>query len=191
MTSRRVIWMLAGLLAAAAAVGAVAVRLPDRPAPAPPDGAMAPAVPALVPAAPGSEVNLADPAAVCQAFAAALFTLDTAVDDSPAAAYRRAAAYTTPELAAALMNSPARLLPAWENLAAHHGRTETQVGGYAGELPPGRAGTAHHAAMVTARPIGAAGWTGRPRRHIVYCTLTQSGPVWRLAGYNLESHQLP
>jgi hypothetical protein len=191
MTRHPGIRVLAVLLLAGAVVAAIAVTLPDRPAPGPsggqtpPAGTATPSVPA-----PGHEVDLGDPAAVCEAFAVALFTIDSATDASPAAAYRRAAAYTTSRLAAALMN-PVRRLPAWAEPAAHRGRIDAELGDYAGEPPPGRAGTAHYAAVVTTTPTGTDGGTGRPRRRIVYCTLTRSGRQWQVAEYDLEWRRLP
>jgi hypothetical protein len=191
MTLHPGIRVLALLLVAAGVAAAIAVTLPDRQAPGPsggptpPAGTATPSVPA-----PGHEVDLGDPAAVCEAFAVALFIVDSATDASPAAAYRRAAAYTTLELAVALMN-PVRRLPAWEEPAAHRGRIDAGLGDYAGEPPPGRAGTAHHAAVVTTTPTGTGGWAGRSRRHIVYCTLTRTGRQWQVAEYDLEWRRLP
>jgi hypothetical protein len=192
MTRHPDIRVLAVLLVAAGVAAAIAVTLPDRRAPARSGDPAAPAGTALrsVPA-PGHEVDLGDPAAVCEAFAAALFTIDSATDADPAAAHRRAAAYATSRLAAALILAPARRLPAWQELTAHRGRTDAEVGDYAGEPPPARTGTAHYAAVVTTTPTGTDGWTGRPRRHIVCCTLTRSGPQWQVAEYDLEWHQLP
>jgi hypothetical protein len=191
MTRHPGIRVLAVLLVAAGVAAAIAVTLPDRPAPGPSGGPTPPAGTATPSVPPGHEVDLGDPAAVCEAFAVALFTIDSATDADPAAAYRRAAAYTMPELAAALMNTPARRLPAWQEPAAHHGRIDAELGDYAGEPPPGRAGTAHHAAVATTTPTGTDGGTGRPRRHIVYCTLTRTDPQWQVAEYDLEWRRLP
>jgi hypothetical protein len=192
MTRHPGIRVLALLLVAAAVAAAIAVTLSDRRAPARSGDPATPAGTGRGPVpAPGEEVDLADPAGVCEAFAVALFTIDTAADADPAAAHRRAAAYATPGLAAALILAPARRLPAWAELAAHRGRIDAEVGDYAGEPPPARTGTAHHAAVVTTTPTGAGGWTGRSHRHIVYCTLARTGPQWQIAAYDLEWRRLP
>ena len=158
------------LLPAAGVIGAaVVVTLPDRPAPA---RSGDPAVPGRT--APGS---VPAPGA--------------AVD--PAAAYHRTAAYATTKLAAALMDAAPRRLPYWQELAAHPGRIHTRVGDDAGEPPPGRPGTTHHAAVVpTTTSTGTGKWTDRSHRHLVYTlTPTRSGSQWLVAGYGLERRRLP
>jgi hypothetical protein len=136
-------------------------------------------------------VDLGGPGAVCDAFAAAMFTIDTATDTGPSDAYRRAAAYATGQLATALVAATARRSPDWAQLVAHHGRVTAEVAAYAGEPPPDHGASAHRATVVTTATTGRTGWSRPPGRHIVYCTLSQAGPRWQIAAYEVERRQLP
>jgi hypothetical protein len=178
-------------VAAVLAAGTASTRstlTPSPPAVAPPSMQPPSTQP---PAAADPEVDLGEPAAVCDAFAAALFTLDTAADTGPGAAYRRAAAYATTQLAAHLGAASARRAAHWQQLATHTGKTSVEVGSYAGETPPDRGRVTHRAAVVMVGATGRDGWRGTPRRYIVYCTLHQTGPWWKIAAYELEAARLP
>jgi hypothetical protein len=172
-----------GLLAAAAA-GLVALAVltvvagpphPATPEAAPP--ATAEASPAAGAAAPDPQVDLADAEQVCAAFAAALFTT-AAGDDSPREVYRRAAAYATGELAAALVADQGRL-PVPQPPPAPRG---VDVTGYVGDhMRPDTEGGAYRAALVTVTSHD-----GSTARHVVYCTLQPEAGRWLVAAYEQE-----
>jgi hypothetical protein len=126
--------------------------------------------------APAREEDLRDPDQVCRAFAAALLIVDVS-DGSPHDAYRRAAAYATAELAAAMTAGLGRL-PANDE----HGQGTVEVVDYVGDhLRPDTAGVAYRAVLAIA-----ANQENARRRHIVYCTLHRAGAAWLVAGYERE-----
>lgn len=173
-----------GLLAAAAggitAVAVLAVLAGSPGSSDPPEGAPGPAFGSTTgPAgavAPDPDVDLRDAEQVCAAFAAALFTV-TEGDGWPYDAYRRAAAYTTGELAAAMATGQGRL-PAFEQRPAPGG---VEVTAYIGDhMRPDTDGTAYRAVLVTVTDR-----SGTTAPHIVYCTLhTEDG--WLVAAYERE-----
>lgn len=130
-------------------------------------------------------VNLADPDAVCGAFAAALAAREAATDAGPADAYARAAAYADAALADALLAPPPPRAPGWAELAAHRARVTVSVARLAGEPPPDHDGVAYRAAAVVASASGRDAWRGPADRHTVYCVLHAAGPLWQVAGYDL------
>lgn len=178
------IWWLRGVvrfgvlvgLAVVAAAFAVTVVLPTGTAPQPPAASPSPG-PTWAPASPDPAVDLRDADAVCRGFAAALFT--TAAIDGPHDPYRRAAAYTTTGLAAALTAEQGRR--PWSP-PRRDSTDEPKVDSYIGDhLVPDTDQVAHRAAVVTAT-----GTQAGQQRHIVYCTLHQTGAVWRVAAYERE-----
>ena len=132
-------------------------------------------------------VDYRDPSAVCAAFAAAAFRVDTAVDRDRAGVYRRAAMYLDARLAAAVVDQDsARQTPLWQELVQHRAYTEVQVVPYAGDaLPPDTAEQRHVGALVTVRPIGRDGWRGTLERHTVVCGLRPSTVGWRISEYEI------
>lgn len=130
-------------------------------------------------------VDYGDPSRVCGAFAAAVFRVDTAVDRGPEDGYRRAAAYLDGPLAAAVAAAPpVPLTPQWQQWVAHRAYVEVRVAPYAGDaLPPSTDDEVHHAAVITARPVGRDGWRGPAQRSTVTCTLRRGDGGWRVTGY--------
>ena len=167
---------LAVPLAAVAALVTVAVLAcsprPSVEAPASTAATGATAVPA-----PAREGDLRDPDQVCRTFAAALLTVDVS-DGSPHDAYRRAAAYATAELAAAMTAGLGR----WPANDQHPVQSTVEVVDYAGDhLRPDVAGVAYRAVLAIA--------TDREnvrQRHLIYCTLHRTGAAWLVASYEIE-----
>jgi hypothetical protein len=164
------------------AIAAVAAACASGCSPASPPSAP---VPSATAAAADPAVDYRDPERVCRAFAAALHRADTTVDGGPDEAYRRATAYMDARLAAAVAaQPPVPQTPQWQQWAAHGVFLDVQVGPYAGDaLPPATEGVQHHAAVVTAWPIGRDGWRGPAQRRTVVCTLRIGDAGWRVAGY--------
>jgi hypothetical protein len=181
----------AAVLAITAALVGAAAGLLACTRPASPTVAASAAAVTVQPLSADPAVDLGEPGAVCDAFAAAMFTIDTATDTGPSDAYRRAAAYATEQLATTLVAAPARRSPDWAQLVAHHGRVTAEVATYAGEPPPDHGASAHRATVVTTATTGRNGWSRPPGRHIIYCTLNQAGPRWQVAAYEVERRQLP
>ena len=154
----------------------------DRSTSPPPAG---PTTPAATPAELVG-VDETDPAAVCEGFARVLYSRDTVTDAGPGDAYRRAAAFLEPSLAAAAMSGPDRSAE-WEQWRGHQVRTDVQVTPWLGDGQPEAAGSEQYRAVVaTVLPVGADGWRGPARTTTVYCTLTPSAPPrWRISAYEL------
>lgn len=143
-----------------------------------------PPVSATAPAA-NPSVDYREPRQVCDAFAVAVYRVDTTVDRGPQDAYRRATAYVDAELAAAVAAAPAApLTPLWQQWTAHGVYVDVQTAKYAGDaLPSATDGEQHHATVVTTRPVGRDGWHGPAQRRTVVCTLRQGGAGWRVSAY--------
>jgi hypothetical protein len=179
--------LLTAAVAASVVAAAIVRTVPDETAP--PAAAIPLPSPGLVDgaavASPDPAVDLGDRGAVCDAFAAALFTADTATDTGPVDAYRRAAAYATTDLAADLTTVPARTPASWHDLMAHDGQVDVEVHRYAGEIPPPAGEVAYQATMVVTTVTGRDRWQPATGRHTVYCTLHGSQARWRVAAYHL------
>lgn len=167
------------LLVAAALCIAASGCSPSVQGPAPAASATA-APPAADPAVDGHE-----PGRVCDAFAAAVYRVDTTLDRGPQDAYWRAAAYmAAPLVAAVAIPHPVPRTPQWQQWAVHRALTDIQVDPYAGDaLPPVAGGEQHYAAVVAVWPIGRDGWRGPMRRHTVVCVLRPAEAGWRVSSY--------
>jgi len=163
------------LLVAAAVSGCS----PSAPKPAPDVSATA-AASAADPA-----VDFHEPGQVCDAFAAAVYLVDTTVDRAPQDGYRRAAAYLDTRLTAVLaVTHPVPQTVQWQNWAVHRAYADVRLDPYAGDaLPPPTDGEAHRAVVVTVWPIGRDGWRGPAQRHTVVCTLRLADTGWRVSDY--------
>lgn len=143
--------------------------------------------PTKTPALPESRrVDQANPDAVCQAFTAALFTIDTATGDTSwGHAGERAAAYATAALAKELKSGPRRGNAQWTTWINHraHTTTTTTPGD---EHPPDAATTARRSWSATYTPRGRDNWTGPPETAVIYCTLTKSEGGWHVASYDQQ-----
>jgi hypothetical protein len=141
------------------------------------------------PAAPGSSptaINRSTPDAVCQAFTAALFTIDTARGDTSwDSAAARAAAYVVPKLANELTNGPHRGDAQWTTWISH--RASTTVETAAGDNGPADTPTnARRAWSASYTPHGRDNWTGPRQEAVIYCTLTKGNDGWRIERYEQQ-----
>ena len=130
-----------------------------------------------------------NPAEVCLRFAAAVYRRDTTTDSGPGDAYRRAAAYMTGELAAAVAaQAHAERDASWNRWRAHRGFTDpTVVPLVDEEQPADTVREAYRAASVTVAPVGRDGWRGPVERHAVYCILHGDDQKrWRVADYDVS-----
>jgi hypothetical protein len=179
--------LLTAAVAASVVTAAIVRTVPDDTTPPAAATSLPPAgvVDGAAVASPDPAVDLGDPGAVCDAFAAALFTADTATDSGPVDAYRRAAAYATTKLATDLTTVPARTPASWHDLVAHDGQVNVEVHRYDGEIPPPAGEVVYQAAVVVTTVTGRDGWQPAAGRHTVYCTLHGSQARWRVAAYNL------
>ncbi|MFK3984488.1 hypothetical protein ACI2K4_29455 [Micromonospora sp. NPDC050397] len=169
------------LLAIALTAGFLGACSATRPQPRP----QASATPA--PLAVDPSVDYRDPSAVCEAFAIAAHRIDTAVDQGPADAYQRTAAYLDATLAAAAtVRDSVRQTPQWQEWALHGASTDVQIGPYAGDaLPPDTAEQQHRTVLITSQPVGREGWRGPLERHTVVCTLRLTTVGWRISDYEI------
>ncbi|WP_127547870.1 hypothetical protein [Actinoplanes sp. OR16] len=171
---------------AAVSSGAPLVAVPAVPAaePVPPEPVVAPVRPPVA-----SGFGYGDPAEVCAAFAAALYSADTVADAGPADAYRRAAAYMSGALAA--QSAAAARDSRWETWRRQRARLETSVE----VLDPNprqtdTAVTSRRSVLVTAVPAGDRGWRGPEERSVLDCDLRRGGPDgagWRVAHYQVQT----
>lgn len=83
------------------------------------------------------DVDPDDPAAVAQAVAITIATVDTTTDTSPADAIRRAAVWIDPGLLTAMLTAPSQAGADWLHLVAHHGYTHVtaQIANEYGQPP--------------------------------------------------------
>jgi hypothetical protein len=128
-----------------------------------------------------------DPTTVCLRFAAAVYRRDAGTDPSAQAAYRRAMAYATGRLAAAVTAQPDRSDAQWSTWRAHRAATDPTVTNVvdADEQPADGVADAYRAAQVTLTPVGVDGWRGPTEVNLVYCTLHRDSGGWRVAHYDL------
>jgi len=174
---RNRLWALTGT---AVAITAATLLLAVSPRSGPATAWPTPSPVSVPPADP--RVDGRDAAAVCLAFATAVFTRDTTTDRGPADSYIRAAAYADTRFAAALSVPVRDVLPGWDTWAAHRAHIIVQAG-----LAPGDVDTATSVTVaVTATPTGRDGWTGPAERALVHCQLQENGGRYRVSGYGIE-----
>jgi hypothetical protein len=188
-----VAWLAVAAVAAAGiavAVLAVASDGGGAPAGAGPTGSPTRPVPAAVspPTDPGLDYR--DPSAVCVRFADAVYRRDTRTDPSPQAAYRRATAYLTAELAAAVAAQPEGRDAQWTTWRAHQAATSptvTEVAVDGDARPADTANESYRDARVTLTPVGVDGWRGPAEEHLVLCTLRRDDVGrWRVERYQVS-----
>jgi hypothetical protein len=160
----------------------------------PPGGASgAPTGPASAPwprsARPANPVPAPTSASTATASGAALGAVrawtssDTDVDHDPADTARRAAAWLTADLAAALSaadptGSPGASWTSWER---HHAYLRVAVALSGDDHPADTATSAIREVLVQAVPVGRDGWRGSPVRQVEMVTLQHTGHGWRAA----------
>jgi hypothetical protein len=133
-------------------------------------------------------VDYTDPATVCVRFADAVYRHDTRTDTDAQAAYRRAAAYVTAELATVIAAQPPGRDPQWAHWSAHRAATAPTVIATTptGDTQPTDTPTqTYRSAEVTVTPVGVDGWHGTPQTHLVFCTLRREPDGWRIEQYSL------
>jgi len=151
-------------------------------------GTASPTVLASVSPPPDLGLDYRDPTAVCLRFAAAVYQRDTRTDASPQAAYRRAMAYTTGELAAAVAAQPDGRDPQWATWRAHGAASDPTVTAAVpdGDVQPAdTANQSYRVVEVSLTPVGADGWRGSTEQHFVFCTLRADPQGWRVERYEL------
>ncbi|MGH8420750.1 MAG: hypothetical protein ACRER3_00150 [Pseudomonas fluorescens] len=132
-------------------------------------------------------MNYQSPAAVCEAFARAIHSLDTANDSDPDDAYLRARPYLTFEkYAKVTAQAKTRTDPEWETWKQHKAKTQLAMHPFAGDggIDQGQRG---HSVIVDVTPIGRDGWIGPTASYAVHCGLNTQNGQWRVADYDVES----
>jgi hypothetical protein len=130
-----------------------------------------------------------DPTAVCLRFADTVYRRDARTDSGPPAAYRRAMAYLTGELAAAVSAQPEGRDPQWSTWWAHQAATDPTVAAAVadGDVQPADTATeSYRAAHVTVTAVGADGWRGPAEQRLVLCTLRAEAGRWRVERYQIS-----
>lgn len=130
---------------------------------------------------------LNDPQTVALTFAQRYFTLDTAVDDSPAAGRARAADVATPRLAAQLVQAPVngRSGGDWLALLEHQGWTEAQPKIVTlGSAPDDTATTVVRAVRVDLRSRDTDSWV-EMSSPLITVELDRVGQEWRVDAYQV------
>ena len=126
---------------------------------------------------------------VAQNFVYLIDCWDTAIDNSPADAGRRAIPLVTADLGHGLAVAPkANVGVAWTQLAAHHGWTTVveQLGGL-GPQPADTDTTGVRAVTATMTGHGTAGWTssiGTPQTLLITLSRTRPGAAWTVDSYS-------
>jgi len=180
----------AGVAAAGATVAVFAAAGSFGGAPAAPGDAVGPARPPAADPPTDSGLDYRDPTAVCLRFADAVYRRDTRTDAGPQAAYRRAAAYLTGELAAAVAAAPEGRDPQWATWRAHHAATNpavTELTADGDARPADTSNESYRDAKVTVTPVGSDGWHGPTSEHLVLCTLRRDDRGrWRVEQYQIS-----
>ncbi|GLI00912.1 hypothetical protein [Phytohabitans aurantiacus] len=128
-----------------------------------------------------------EPTAVCLAFAGAVYRRDTRIDTGAQDAYRRAMAYATGELAAAVAAQPPGRAPNWATWRAHQATTvPTATAAVADGQPADTTYESYRAVRVSVAPVGVDGWRGPIEQRLVLCTLRRDGGDWRVEGYQIS-----
>jgi hypothetical protein len=127
-----------------------------------------------------------DPDAVCRAFAATSYLVDSAEDDTSwNDAGRRAAAFAEPRFAALLRRAPqVGGGSAWGDLVRHRGFSEVSVS-RGDQPPPDTAVKAQRMWGVTYRLRGRDGWTGPTEDVVIACAMQKISGRWYVAEQTL------
>lgn len=186
-------WLaVAAVAAAGIAVAVLAVASDVGSTPSDTAPVDSPTRPAPAAVSPPTDVGLdyRDPSAVCLRFADAVYRRDTRTDPGPQAAYRRATAYLTAELAAAIAARPEGRDPQWTTWRVHHAATNptvTEAVADGDARPADTANESYRDAHVTLTPVGADGWRGPAEEHLVLCTLRRDDDHgWRVERYQVS-----
>ena len=131
-------------------------------------------------------INTADADAVATAAVETMYRYDSAIDNSPMDASRRAQPWLTSDYAAAV----AKPLPGgggadWITLAQHHGYTTTSVkDAHDDGAPPDDPTHVSRQRVVTLTPHGDNGWTAQPAVVTVFVNLVRQSTTapWQVNG---------
>ena len=133
-----------------------------------------------------SSVTGSNADAVATAAVATMYRYDSAIDNSPMDATRRAKPWLTPDYAAAVDKPmPGGGGAEWLTLAGHHGYTATSVkAAHDDGAPPDDPTHASRQRVVTITAHGDNGWTIQPTVVTVFVHLVRATPStpWRISG---------
>ena len=136
-------------------------------------------------------VDRRDPDQVATAFVVRLEAWDTALDDRPNDAVRRAVAFAGAQLRARLLAGEPAAAPGqrWNQLRRHHGWTSvrTRLGGLG--PPPTTSRTAVRAVSYTVVDHGDTGWVAFPGDDGTYIVRLRRSSVragWTVVGYTIQ-----
>jgi hypothetical protein len=137
--------------------------------------------------APG--VNMGNPVSVARAALKALWTVNTAVDQSPYAAELSATPYMTPAYAAEIRGTPPVAAPGaqWDSWVRHHAVTNVSLLAEHDSGAPLSSSTVDYLQYwVTITPHGNHGWTSVPNTLVEFVVLTRSGlsSLWLVSDVN-------
>ncbi|MFG1913068.1 hypothetical protein [Kribbella sp. NPDC048928] len=137
-----------------------------------------------------AQVNSLNASAVAATVAAVTYRYDTAIDNSPSDAQRRATPWLTPAYAAQLTGGPAAAPGAeWNTWAQHRAyTTSTAVDATEDGAPPDTTTRADRSIAVTVTPIGRDRWHGTPQQYVLFITLTRDGAAapWRVSQLQVQ-----
>lgn len=151
---------------------------------------VAPGVPGVPRGISATPVDDANPTAVAEAFAAATFSYDTAMDRSPSDAQARSAPFATPSYGAQLRQPLAQGGGArWNDLEAHRGYTTVSV---AGNRDDGRApdtpGTAVRSFTVATTGHSPDTWSAPMGSVLLFLSLVRASAA---SPWQVQSVQIP
>ncbi|TCC33892.1 hypothetical protein E0H75_42300 [Kribbella capetownensis] len=137
-----------------------------------------------------SQVNGFDASTVAAVVAAVTYRYDTAIDNSPSDAQRRAKPWLAPALAAQLDGGPAAPAGAeWATWVQHRAyTTSTAVDATEDGAPADTATRADRTIAVTMQPVGRDRWRGTPQRYALYITLTRASAKapWQISQLQVQ-----
>lgn len=137
-----------------------------------------------------SQVNSLNASAVAAAVAAVTYRYDTAIDNSPSDAQRRATPWMTPAYAAQLAGGPVSAPGAeWNSWVKHRAyTTSTAVDATEDGAPPDTPTRADRTIAVTVTPLGRDRWRGTPQQHALFITLTRAAAAapWQVSQLQVQ-----
>ncbi|WP_336159952.1 hypothetical protein [Amycolatopsis sp. VC5-11] len=124
-------------------------------------------------------------AEVCARFTVAALSVDTATDTGPADARRRAAQqYGTADLENTLAGEGRDRT--WTDLAARRARVHVDTEPITDDPQPSDDRTAAAGVLATATASAPDGWRQKLPTLAAYCSLTQAGRAWKVAGVSFS-----
>ena len=137
-----------------------------------------------------SQVNGLSATAVAVTVAAVTYRYDTAIDNSPSDAQRRAKPWLSAALAAQLDGGPVAAPGAeWNTWVLHRGYTaSTALDATEDGAPVDTATRADRTIAVTVQPVGRDRWRGTTQQYALFITLTRTGAKssWRVSQLQVQ-----